>query len=85
MPGRIARATNIASDKEAGIGNWAQEQFIARRKQYQAEAGRTTLLGESGNNSLVPRAMYADMTNMNLTAIYAYLLAPEARGNQVKV
>ena len=60
-------------------------QFIARFRQYQGEAGRTIALDASGNNSLMPWTMYADMSDADLAAVYAYLMASEARGNEVVV
>ena len=83
--GKIVRATNISSDKDTGIGNWTQEQFIARFRQYQGEAGRTLPLGEDGNNTLMSWTLFADMTDGDLAAIYAYLMASEARVNGVVV
>jgi len=85
MPSGVVRATNISSDKDTGIGNWTQQQFIARFRQYQGEAGQTIALDESGNNSLMPWTMYADMTDADLAAIYAYLMASEPRSNAVVV
>jgi mono/diheme cytochrome c family protein len=84
MPnGKIVRATNISSDKETGIGNWTREQFIARFRQYQGEAGQTTPVGADSNNTLMSWTMFADMTNDDLGAIYTYLMASEPRRNQV--
>jgi mono/diheme cytochrome c family protein len=83
--GKVVRATNISSDKDTGIGNWTQEQFIARFRQYQGEAGRTIPLGEDGNNTLMSWSLFAGMTDGDLAAIYAYLMASEARVNGVVV
>ena len=85
MPGGVVRASNISSDKAAGIGNWTQAQFIARFRQYQGGAGRTIPIDEAGNNSLMPWTMYADMNDADLAAVYAYLMASEARDNKVVV
>jgi hypothetical protein len=85
LPGGVVRATNISSDKVTGIGNWTEAQFIARFRQFQGEAGRTIPLDESGNNTLMPWTMYADMSDADLAAIYAYLMASEPRGNAVVV
>jgi hypothetical protein len=53
-----------------------QAQFIALFWHCQGEAGRTIALDASGNKSLMPWTMYAD-----LVAIYVYLMASEARNN----
>jgi len=81
----VVRATNISPDKETGIGNWSLEQFIGRFREYQGEAGRTIPLGEDGFNSLMPWTMYADMSDEDLGAIYAFLMQSEPRSNQVTI
>ena len=83
--GKIVRATNISSDPATGIGNWTQAQFIARFRQYQGEAGQTIPMGEDGNNTLMSWTLFADMSDEDLAAIYAYLMASEPRGNGVVV
>ena len=83
--GKLVRATNISSDKEFGIGNWTEAQFIARFRQYQGKAGRTLPLGEDGNNTLMSWTLFAGMTDGDLGAIYAWLMASEGRGNEVVV
>lgn len=83
--GKVVRATNLSSDKDTGIGNWTEAQFIARFRQYRGEAGRTMPLGEDGNNTLMSWTLFADMMDEDLAAIYAYLMASEPRGNAVVV
>jgi len=85
LNGKVVRAANISPDKEAGMGNWTEAQFIARFRQYQGEAGRTIPLAESGNQSLMPWTMYADMSDADLAAIYAYLMTAAPQGNAVVV
>jgi len=85
MGGFVVRATNISPDKETGIGNWSLEQFIGRFRDYQGEAGRTIPLGADGLNSLMPWTMYADMTDEDLGAIYAFLMQSEPRRNLVTI
>ena len=48
-------------------------------------AGRTIALDASGNNSLLPWTIYADMSDADLAAVYAYLMASEGRDNEVVV
>ena len=83
--GKIVRATNISSDPATGIGNWTQAQFIARFRQYQGEAGQTIPMGEDGNNTLMSWTLFAGMTDEDLAAVYAYLMASEPRSNAVVV
>lgn len=79
----LVRAANISPDPETGIGNWTLEQFIARFREYQGEAARTIPLGDDGFNTLMSWTMYADMTDADLGAIYAFLMQSEPRRNQV--
>jgi len=81
----VVRAANISPDPETGIGNWTLEQFIARFRQYQGDSGRSISLGADGHNTLMPWTMYADMTDGDLGAIYAFLMGSEARRNAVVV
>lgn len=81
----IVRSANISPDPETGIGNWSEEQFIARFREYQGEAGRTLPVGEEGYNTLMPWTMYADMTDADLGAIYAFLARSEPRSNLVTI
>jgi mono/diheme cytochrome c family protein len=83
--GKIVRATNISSDPATGIGNWTEEQFIARFRMYQGEVGQTIPLGEAANNTLMSWTLFADMTDEDLGAMYAYLMASEPRSNAVVV
>ncbi len=79
----VVRATNISPDPETGIGDWTLEQFIARFRMYRGEAGRTLPLRPDGRNTLMPWTMYADMTDADLGAIYAFLMQSEPRSNRV--
>jgi len=81
----VVRSANISPDNETGIGNWSLEQFIARFREYQGEAGRTIPVGTDGFNSLMPWTMYADMTDEDLGAIYAFLMQSELQLNKVKI
>jgi len=81
----VVRAANISPDPDSGIGNWSLEQFIAKFREYQGQAGRTIPLGEDGFNTLMPWTMYADMTDEDLGAIYAFLMQSEPRRNGVTI
>ena len=83
--GKIVRATNISPCKTTGIGNWTEEQFIASFRRFQGEAGRTIPVAADGNNTLMSWTMFADMTDEDLGAIYAFLMAAEPRENAVIV
>lgn len=85
LNGRVVRATNISPDPDTGIGNWKLEQFIARFREYQGDAAQTIPLDASGNNTLMSWTLFADMSEADLTAIYAYLMQSEPRRNAVQV
>jgi mono/diheme cytochrome c family protein len=85
VEGAVVRATNISPDPETGIGNWSLEQFIARFREYQGEAARLMPVGEDGRNTIMSWTMFADMTDQDLGAIYAFLMQSEPRRNEVKV
>ena len=82
---RLVRASNISPDKVTGIGNWTREQFIARFRSYQGEAGKALAMGEEGHNTVMSWTLFADMKDEDLSAIYAYLMAAEPRRNKVGV
>jgi hypothetical protein len=81
----VVRASNISPDTETGIGNWSREQFIARFREYQGEAGRTIPVGEDGFNTLMSWTQFADMTDADLGAIYAFLMQSEPHRNAVTI
>lgn len=81
----VVRSSNISSDSETGIGSWSREDFIARFREFQGEAGRTMPIGPDGFNTLMPWTMYADMTDEDLTAIYTFLMQSEPQRNEVTI
>lgn len=83
--GRVVRATNLSPDPETGIGTWTEEQFIGAFRYYQGEGSRWIDVGEDGYNTLMSWTLFADMTDEDLGAIYAYLMAAEPRVNEVVV
>jgi len=83
--GRVVRASNISPDEETGIGSWTEEQFIGAFRYYQSEDSRRIEMDEDGYNTLMSWTLFADMTDEDLSAIYAYLMASEPRNNKVDV
>lgn len=64
-------AVNITSDEETGIGRWSEDQFVARFKSMLPE--KLPARNEGPFNTLMPWSQYAQMTEEDLRAIYAYL------------
>jgi len=68
-PWGISYAANITSDSTTGIGNWTEDQFILciRKGKYGGVAAGRNLLPP------MPWPGFAQMTNDELKAVYAYL------------
>jgi mono/diheme cytochrome c family protein len=63
----VSYAANLTPDKETGLGNWTEEMFIgALRKGHHAGAGRPIL-------PPMPWPAYAQMSDQDLKAMFAYL------------
>jgi hypothetical protein len=84
MGGYVVRAANITPDAETGLGSWSREDFVARFRRYRGENGRIPV-GPGEFNSLMPWTMYADLTDADLDAIYAYLVQVPAIRNPVQI
>lgn len=82
MPSGVLRSQNITPDKETGIGNWTQEDFVKRFKAY-SEEGAITKVTETAYNTIMPWTMYADMKEEDLGAIYTYLKSLDPIANEV--
>ena len=76
--GSIVRATNISPDKETGIGNRTEAQFIEVFRRYQGEEGST--LPAVGRNTLMSWTLFADMTLAIASA--ADLITPATGTNE---
>lgn len=81
----LIRSANITPDKATGIGTWTREQFIARftdiRPQDYADMAVTP--GEA--NTIMPWWAYAEMSQLDLSAIYEFLMSLEPVSNAVTV
>lgn len=74
MPnGVLCRSSNITPDKETGIGNWSEEQFLAKFKRHKAGRLANRLVKEGEFNTVMPWSYYAEMNEEDLKAIYHYL------------
>ncbi len=71
--GSVVRSANITPDRETGIGNWTELQFISRFKIYADSAYHSPLVKPGEFNSIMPWLMYSKMNKEDLAAIYAYL------------
>jgi mono/diheme cytochrome c family protein len=81
--GKIVTTANITPDKETGIGNWTESDFVNRFKTY-ADSGYVIPAVSPGEfQTIMPWTMYANMKEEDLKAIYAYLQSVPAVKNQV--
>lgn len=76
-PWGVSFTSNLTPDRATGIGSWTEETFIASiREGRRSGAGRPLL-------PPMPWRMYAQSTDDDLRAVYAYLMSIPAIANQV--
>ncbi|MBR9978812.1 MAG: cytochrome c [Bacteroidetes bacterium] len=73
LPVGVVRSANITPDSETGIGSWTEEMFIQRFRMYADSVFTEPVLGPTDFNTPMPWRLYANMTDEDLRAIYAYL------------
>lgn len=82
MPNGLVRSANITPDKQTGIGNWTEADFISRFKIY-ADSGAAYKMPPHSVNTVMPWAMYSGMDSADLKAIYTYLRTLKPIKNEV--
>ncbi|SIR10095.1 c-type cytochrome [Pontibacter lucknowensis] len=82
--GAVLRSLNITPDKQTGIGNWTEDAFVQRFKNYEAPEATAAKLEPDAFNTIMPWAMYAGMKEEDLRAIYKYLMSVEPKNNKVE-
>ncbi len=73
LPAGIIRSANITPDKETGIGNWTEEQFVNYFKSFDSDSARNIHVDPNQYNTVMPMVSFAGMTLEDLKAIYSYL------------
>ena len=71
--GQCVTSANITPDNETGIGLMTKEVFLDKFRFYRDEKARNILVGKSGNNTVMPWALYSNLTDEDLSAIYNFL------------
>ena len=84
FPGGVVRSLNITPDEETGIGRWTRDDFIARFKAFADSSSQNVPVEKNEFNTPMPWLMYAEMTEEDLGAIYAYLKTLKPVRNQVE-
>ena len=83
MPWGTVRSANLTPDVRTGLGNWSEDQFLARFKLYDMPSDSLPEVSGNQFNTVMPWAMYAGMKDSDLKAIYAYLQSVEPVEHQV--
>ena len=73
ITGGIVRTANITPDKNTGIGNWTEEQFVSRFKMYADSSYVPHDVKPGEFNTMMPWSYYSRMKEEDLKAIFAYL------------
>jgi hypothetical protein len=77
------RAANLTPDQETGIGGWSRDAFLARFVAMREAGNMTVALGQP--NTTMHWWQYGNMTESDLSAIYAYLRTiPPVRNSVVR-
>jgi mono/diheme cytochrome c family protein len=81
--GGTVRAANITPEADTGIGTWTEDQFVEKFKSFAGPA-RDLSVAEQRENTMMPWAAYAGMTDEDLRAIYNYLRFVKPVRNRVR-
>lgn len=86
LPSGLVSSMNITPDKETGIGNWTKEDFLKRfRDQLPDSLGNYREVNPMKDFfTPMPWAIYAEMTDEDLTAIFEYLKTVKPVSNKVE-
>lgn len=71
--GSIVRTANITPHLTTGIGSWTEDMFVSRFKAYADSSFEFREVPHGQFNTLMPWKNYAQMSEEELRAIYAYL------------
>lgn len=82
MPNGTLFSANITPDKQTGIGNWTESDFVAKFKHY-ADSAALYKMSPHAVNTVMPWSMYAGMDSSDLKAIYTYLRTVKPVRNSV--
>lgn len=76
-------SANITPDRETGIGNLSEDNFVNRFKIYSDSSYVSNTVGKGDYNTFMPWVMYSGMSRSDLAAIYAYLKTVKPINNRV--
>jgi len=76
---------NITPDRATGIGAWSEQDFITRFKAFEKASHYAAEDLKPGDfNTIMPWSNYAQMTDADLAAMYAYLMSVKPISNKVE-
>lgn len=81
--GSVLRSANL-TPHATGLGSWTEEMFVQKFKMYADSSYKSRTPAEVGYQTIMPWTMYAQMTEEDLSAIYAYLKTVPAVENKVE-
>ncbi|PKA14731.1 cytochrome c [Leptospira haakeii] len=76
-------SANLTPDKETGLGNWTESQFVKRFKNMELPKYKPHSIKKGEFQTIMPWTMYAGMTEEDLSAIFAYLQTVPAIKNKI--
>jgi hypothetical protein len=79
----LIRSANITPHKATGIGAWTREEFIARFTEKSAANYADMVVAPGEPNTIMPWWAYAGMSQLDLSAIYDFLMSLEPVKNDV--
>ena len=79
----LIRSANITPDEATGIGGWTREQFIARFTEKRAADYAAMVVAPQEPNTIMPWWAYAEMSQLDLSAIYDFLMSLEPVSREV--
>ncbi len=77
-----SNSANLTSDSATGLGTWTEERFMNKFTQYRDEKNYNFNPGLQ--NTYMPVAAYAGMTDSDLKAVYAYIHTLKPISNKVE-
>jgi mono/diheme cytochrome c family protein len=80
--GELVYSSNISPDPATGIGNWTLDDFVQRFRQY---AGARIPVSDTGFQTQHAWTEYAKLSDNDLAALFAYLMAQPPVNNEVTV
>lgn len=80
--GSVVSSANITPHL-TGIGNWSKDNFVDRFKMYTDTSNQIDKVAKGGFQTVMPWALYANMTAEDLEAIYFYLRTIKPVNNTV--